>query len=206
MTLQAQTVADWESMWADSVDTAVHVFVTVGKASAVVLDFDTPIRTWQGKFNLCHVDEATQVLRSNSLHLFRFLPRGGKLLLSGDTYQLPAYSSCKWGSESLMRTMMTAVPPVMLKVQYRQTASLGCLTSNVFYEGRVTNATQIPESYEKEFLLVLWRCSNDMDEGAYPSSAEATLATALWHELKATTSYSMKVSPSPLKCNRTGYW
>ena len=96
-----------------------------------------------------------------------------------------------------MRTMMTAVPPVMLKVQYRQTASLGCLTSSLFYEGRVRNAPQIPESYEKEFLLVLWTCSNDMGAGAYPSSAEAALATALWHRLEATKTYSMKVPPSP---------
>ena len=103
-----------------------------------------------------------------------------------------------------MRTMMTAVSPVMLKVQYRQTASLGCLTTNVFYEGRATNAPQVPESFEKEFLLVLWTCSNDMDAGAYPSSAEARLATALWKVLAATTSYSMKVSPSPLKCCRAG--
>ena len=140
MTLQAQAIADWESMWADRVHTAVHVFVTVGKAAAVVCDFDTPIRTWLGRFTLCHIDEATQVLRSNSLHLFRFLPKNGKLLLSGDTFQLPAYSIGKWACESLMRTMLAAVRPVMLKIQYRQTASLGCLTSNVFYEGRVTNA------------------------------------------------------------------
>ena len=105
-----------------------------------------------------------------------------------------------------MRTMMTAVPPVTLKVQYRQTASLGCLTSNLFYEGRVANDPQLLESLEKEFLLVLWSCSNDMDEGPYPSNVEAVLATPLWHRLQETTDYSMKVSPSPLKCNRTGYW
>ena len=104
-----------------------------------------------------------------------------------------------------MRTMMTAVPPVTLKVQYRQTPSLGRMTPNLFYEGRVTNDPQLPESLEKEFLLVLWSCSNDMDEGPYPSSAEAELATALWRRLEATTA-SMKVPPSPFKCNRMGYW
>ena len=52
--------------------------------------------------------------------------------------------------------------------------------------------------------MVLWSCSNDMDEGPYPSSAEAALATALWHRLEATTAYSMKVSPSPFKMQSDG--
>ena len=166
MSLQAQAFGSWESIWAESVDIPVHVFVTVGKAAAVICDFNTPIRTWLKRFCLCHVDEATQVLRSNSLHLFRFLTKHGKLLLSGDTFQLPAYSLAKWASESLMRTMMTAVTPVMLSVQYRQTPALGCLTSSLFYEGRVGNAPTVPASSEREFLLVVWRCSNDRDEGA----------------------------------------
>ena len=165
MTLLPAAFADWESLWAESLTTPVHVFVTVGKASAVVCDYSTPIWTWMGRFCLCHVDEATQVLRSNSLHLFRFLTKHGKLLLSGDTFQLSAYCTAKWASESLMRIMMVAVSPVMLHVQYRQTPVLGCLTSGLFYEGRLENATTVPESSEKEFLVVLWWCSKDEDQG-----------------------------------------
>ena len=43
MALEAQAIADWELMWAASVHTPVHVFVTVGKAAALLLDFDTAI-------------------------------------------------------------------------------------------------------------------------------------------------------------------
>ena len=165
MNLQARSYHDWESMWADSIASPVHVFVTVGKAAAVVCDYGTPVRTWLGRFCLCHVDEATQVLRSNSLHLYRFLTKHGKLLLSGDTFQLPAYSIAKWGSESLMRILMATVSPVVLQIQYRQTAALGCLTSGLFYESRVENALTVPERSEQEFLLVLWWSSHDTDEG-----------------------------------------
>ena len=112
MTLLPAAFADWESLWAESLTTPVHVFVTVGKASAVVCDYNTPIRTWMGRFCLCHVDEATQVLRSNSLHLFRFLTKSGKLLLSGDTFQLSAYRG------HALCTFLASVATVELKLYF----------------------------------------------------------------------------------------
>ncbi|XP_055678410.1 DNA replication ATP-dependent helicase/nuclease DNA2 [Lutzomyia longipalpis] len=97
----------------------------------------------QKEFDLCIVDEATQVFQPTVL---RPLLAAKKFLLVGDPNQLPPLMKSDHavdlgGGESLFKRLQGPLNTATLSIQYRMNATITDVANNLAYEGRLKCAT-----------------------------------------------------------------
>ena len=177
----------WCELWKKPA--RIHVFVTIGRSRMPATKYSA-IRSWAKRFFMIHMEEASQVLQAFGIHILRFLRHDGKLILRGDTRQLPRFSHTQWRNLMLMRTVMAVSSRYLLDQRFRQMPGLGALTSGLLYEGIVSDAECSLAIDTTPFAVVVW------DNVARPEHSDAegceeTVQEALPENDEADTAYAV---------------
>ena len=184
VTLAGKDLSVWEDLVAQTQKEPLVFFLTVGKLMNEERHYRTPLDALACSVDFLHADEAAQILNWNGKHMLRVLkPKTGKLALTGDTAQLPAFSFSKWQIHVLMRYLAVSIPQKLLCEQYRQVQGLSAFSSEMFYEGRVKNANTVLKPYQPNILLVTWTHDGSQPDG-FPAPFEAALAAELFRSLQ----------------------
>ena len=171
----------WCELWKKPA--RIHVFVTIGRSRMPATKYSA-IRSWAKRFFMIHMEEASHVLQAFGIHILRFLRHDGKLILRGDTRQLPRFSHTQWRNLMLMRAVMAVSSRYLLDRQLGQMPGLGALTSGLLYEGIVSDAECLLAIDTTPFAVVVWDNVAPTAVESYFSETEPLIRMNLWKALR----------------------